>query len=42
MINIPFKHPKHRTTLKHTKIALELKNLTYVALTQKRVKEDEL
>jgi len=27
MINIPFKNPKHRTTLKHTKIALELKNL---------------
>jgi len=26
-INIPFKNPKHRTTLKHTKIALELKNL---------------
>jgi len=27
MINIPFKHPKHRTTLKNTKIASELKNL---------------
>jgi len=27
MINIPFKHPKHITTLKHTKIALKLKNL---------------
>jgi len=27
MINIPFKNPKHRTTLKHTKIVLELKNL---------------
>jgi len=27
MINIPFKNPKHRTTLRHTKIALELKNL---------------
>ena len=28
MINIPFKHPKHRTTRKHTKMDLELENLT--------------